>query len=752
MAHQVPSSDAAAQALITAPLAAELRACRILVVDDSLLACRLIESILSKAGFETVAFATNGIEALEQVVVFGPDLIILDVEMPEMDGFEVCRELRRDRDTAGLPILVQTGNTEAEIRAQAFAVGANDVVAKPLQARELIARTRIQLENRLLVRNLSSHFERLEQELDAAFKMQGSLLPSRETIAQVEAGYGVGIECYAEASSELGGDIWGLWPVDERRLAFHMADFSGHGVVAALNVFRLHTLIQEHGNSIIDPARFLGHLNGLLTKVLPTGQYATMIAGYLDLGDNSLHYAAAAAPPAIVLRDAGRTEPVMIDTTGLPLGISASASYETRSLPFGPDDYLLLYSDALIESPGERTPPLAEDGLLGLVESCASAEGIESLAEHCLTQFFEQVRCPLGDDLTVVGLYRPPLKGARPRSRATAAVEPAEAGTAETRVPAEHESATRRRIPKAPLPIVVAIGDFSFLSSFADQLPSAPAVDVRPVFSEEGAVEALFGEAQRPAAILFQVCAVSAKIFDLVAEFRERDDFLATPIILVQQPPSGRDECQIPAELTSEALRILRPDALAETLSEALEAAIRTHELMSCLVELAETGDCTTFPSVSGELEFKTIDQAHMLATVVSAICPDPSCAVMGLTELMINAIEHGNLEISFEEKTELLRSGSWAEEVQRRQVDPRYQDRHAKLMLEIEDRHLRLRIQDQGSGFDAQRYLVMEPARLHDLHGRGIALANSLGFDKLEYIGCGNQVDIAIKLTASGR
>ena len=713
---------------VVAPLDAALRDCRILIVDDSVMARRMIESILGAAGFRSFAFAEDGIEALEQVVTFAPDLLVLDVQMPRMDGLEVCRQLRKDRDSTGLPILIQTGSSASEVRAEAFAAGATDVVAKPLQARELVARTRIQLENKLLVRNLSSHFDRLEQELDAAHKMQGTLLPSRGLVDQMEQVYGVDIEVFTEAS-ELGGDIWGIWPLASRKLAFYLADFSGHGVVAALNVFRLHTLIKEHGASITDPSRFLGHLNDLLSQMLPTGQFATMIAGYIDFTERRLRYASAAAPPAVVLRDGGSGAPFLIDTAGLPLGISAAASYESREIAFGPDDYLLLYSDALIESPGDCAPALAEDGLLSLVESCALDDGVEGLAGRCLAQFFEDVHDPLGDDLTVVGISCPPVRALKAHPAASVARAAAEA-------------------PPAAHAIALAIGDPAFFASVYEHLPSTLKVELRWLALEFANLRTIAAIDRLPAAMLVRLGDDLAQLESLITELREDERLSPVPIVLVED--DGSDTAGLAPRLTGEALHILTRSELETRLQGALESALETNGLLSRLAEHVRDGESAV--PLSGRLAFRTIEQVHRLASPLAEACPDPPVAVIGLIELMVNAIEHGNLEISYDEKTALLRDGTWHEELARRLALPGYRQRTALLAFDSDGERLRIVIKDQGEGFDPAPYLSIDASRIAAPNGRGIALVKTLGFDSVAFRGCGNEVEVVMSFADAAR
>ena len=142
------------------------------------------------------------------------------------------------------------------------------------------------------------------------------------------------------------------------------------------------------------------------------------------------------------------------------------------------------------------------------------------------------------------------------------------------------------------------------------------------------------------------------------------------------------------------------------------------------------------------EFQLKTIHQAHALASYLSDIYPDPQKVITGLTELMINAVEHGNLAISYDEKTELTKQGKLNQEIQRRQSLPEYKDKYVSVSFQLSETMLEITIEDQGKGFDWEQYMEFDTDRLLDPHGRGIAIANKLSFCEVEYIGgIGNKV-----------
>ena len=146
--------------------------------------------------------------------------------------------------------------------------------------------------------------------------------------------------------------------------------------------------------------------------------------------------------------------------------------------------------------------------------------------------------------------------------------------------------------------------------------------------------------------------------------------------------------------------------------------------------------------------QFRSPAEARQLAAMWSRFHAGSAGVGMGLAELMLNAIEHGNLGITYSEKSELLAADRWHDEVARRLAAKEFGDRQAELEFAREGAHVRFTIRDQGAGFDWRNYLEMDPARAFDSHGRGIALARQLAFASLEYQGAGNVVTATLQLS----
>ena len=143
----------------------------------------------------------------------------------------------------------------------------------------------------------------------------------------------------------------------------------------------------------------------------------------------------------------------------------------------------------------------------------------------------------------------------------------------------------------------------------------------------------------------------------------------------------------------------------------------------------------------------QTIQQARDIAAIMANTCPDPPAAVIGLTELLLNAIEHGNLGITYDEKSVMTTKDEWHTEIERRLALQENAGKRVELRYDRNEEEIRFTIRDDGEGFEWQRFFEVEPDRVFDAHGRGIIMARALSFDSVEYRGKGNEVVAIIKL-----
>lgn len=150
---------------------------------------------------------------------------------------------------------------------------------------------------------------------------------------------------------------------------------------------------------------------------------------------------------------------------------------------------------------------------------------------------------------------------------------------------------------------------------------------------------------------------------------------------------------------------------------------------------------------VNASFMLQTLEEAQIAANFMARSCPNPRLAAVAICELLINAIEHGNLGIGYAEKTRLTQSQSWLDEIHRRLSLPTNAKKYVKVDFHKDQTSIKIKISDQGKGFDWQKYQEIDLNRVYDRHGRGILMAKNLAFKTMHYLGNGNQVECTIDL-----
>lgn len=225
----------------------------------------------------------------------------------------------------------------------------------------------------------------------------------------------------------------------------------------------------------------------------------------------------------------------------------------------------------------------------------------------------------------------------------------------------------------------------------------------------------------------------------LTAVKRMKDDaFLRNiPVVMV----TGADSVHEMKEgLDAGVFYYLTKPVEEDMLRSVLSAAVREAQQSSLLAqELAKHK--TSFHLIeTARFTFRTLDEAKSLAAFIANCFPDSSRVLPGLGELLINAIEHGNLGIGYNRKTELVENGTWESEINRMQKLPEHAHKFATATVAHKVDGTYVVIEDQGEGFDWKKFMQIDPARAGHNHGRGIAQANTMSFDKLTYNDKGNQ------------
>jgi sigma-B regulation protein RsbU (phosphoserine phosphatase) len=369
----------------------------ILVVDDTAGNLQVLAGMLKDRGYKVRPVPTGKL-ALLAARRDPPDLILLDINMPEMNGYEVCKQLKADPLLDGIPVIFISALTEQLDKIKAFAIGGVDFITKPFQMEELHARVethlklrRLQIELEQANTRLAETNSRMLRDLKAAAKIQETYLPRKAPrIPGTEFAW-LYLPC-----DELAGDGLNIIPLGDDNVAIYILDVSGHGVAAALLSVALSRLLSPPSEpssilirtgdassrlDITPPAEVAAALNRLFPFDSATAQFATMIYGILNTATGEFRYVSAGHPgPVHLPRDEA---PLISESVGSPIGLADDA-YEELSIHLRAGDRLYLYSDGVPEAMNSAGKQFCEARLLESITKGRSEllnDGITALSE-----------------------------------------------------------------------------------------------------------------------------------------------------------------------------------------------------------------------------------------------------------------------------------------------------------------------------------------------------------------------------------
>jgi len=322
----------------------------ILVVDDHEDNRELLLRLLQKQG-HTVAVAENGQRALELISQETFDLVLLDIMMPVMDGFEVLTKLGEEGILPNLPVVVVSAGTQMEQVVRCIELGADDYLNKPFKASLLKARINSSLEKKFLrdaqmrtQKALQSVNRRMRNELVEAADYVRAILPFP---LQGE----VATEWQFLPSIHLGGDSFGYSWIDENHLIMYLLDVCGHGIGAALLSIAVMNTLNSHSTNdtdFLDPVSVFSALNRIYPMEKHNGKFFTLWYGVYDKRDSSLVYSSGGHPPGILI-SANNTQRIL-KTPGPSIGLFSGASFVSERITIEKPSKLMLFSDGVYEN------------------------------------------------------------------------------------------------------------------------------------------------------------------------------------------------------------------------------------------------------------------------------------------------------------------------------------------------------------------------------------------------------------------
>ena len=349
----------------------------ILVVDDTPLNISVISGAL-KDSYKTKV-ATNGEKALALASAEEkPDLILLDIMMPGMDGYEVCTHLKADPATSEIPVIFLTGQTSAEDETRGFEVGAVDYVHKPFSPAVVKARVRSHILLREARAQLAAQLLALNNELEMARQIQLSILP--HSIPQLP---GLKIAARFLPMTSVAGDFYDFIQIDDKHIGILIADVSGHGLPSALIASMLQVALTGQAAHASEPAKVLAGLNRALCGKF-THNFVTAAYVYMDLEKNLTRYAGAGHPPVLQWRKStGKTNKLL--ENGLILGMFEEAGYEALEFSLEPGDRYVLYTDGVLEAANTAQEQFGADRFMRFIENQNNLD-VDQFSQAFLTE------------------------------------------------------------------------------------------------------------------------------------------------------------------------------------------------------------------------------------------------------------------------------------------------------------------------------------------------------------------------------
>lgn len=383
---------------------------KILVINDEDEIRELISLFLTQSGYET-SEAVDGPQGLEKSVKERPDLILLDVLMPGMDGYQVCEKLKQDPATKDIPVIFLSSLSDPRDKIKGLEVGGVDFITRAGDRGELIARVRTHLKLSALSRELKDRNQllmqkqkHLDEDLEAAAAIQRSLLPEPKMRFQ---SLDLAWEC--SPCDQIGGDIFNAIPIDDRHTVFYIIDVSGHGVPAAMVSVsvsqQLHTLANDFkrnlSQEVVTPQKVLQGLD----KEFPLERFNKFFSIFYlvhDSVENSICYSNGGHPPAVLFN---AKNPIRaLNKGGTVIGVNEGIPFEQETVKLEPNDKIVMYTDGVVEFENAKHEFFGTSRLYKILDEMKS-NSIKSIIEAInasLAQYGQGVKQQ--DDISILGI------------------------------------------------------------------------------------------------------------------------------------------------------------------------------------------------------------------------------------------------------------------------------------------------------------------------------------------------------------
>jgi sigma-B regulation protein RsbU (phosphoserine phosphatase) len=388
----------------------------LLVVDDNEDNRYTLTRRLNREGYRNLSTANDGRAAMDLLNTGPFDLVLLDIMMPELNGYEVLEQMKASPKLRDVPVIMISALSEMDSVIRCIELGAEDYLSKPFNPTLLRARVGATLEKKRLRDEVRASLARLEEELDAARKMQLGMLPRLFPACTVEQP----VEVFAlmEAAREVGGDLYDCFYAAENLFCFLVGDVSGKGAPAAMFMARTRSLVRlaielslKMGIEPLLPAQIAEAVNRELCQNNEDRMFVTLFLGLLDTRTGVLACTNAGHPLPHLLRSSGDIA-LMECKPEIPLGVRSKSSYRSVTIPIGPGDTVFVVSDGVVEAMNAAGELYTLERLNADLSGAASTS-----AEELVRKVADNVNAftgtaPKADDVTALAMrWRPAVAG-----------------------------------------------------------------------------------------------------------------------------------------------------------------------------------------------------------------------------------------------------------------------------------------------------------------------------------------------------
>jgi sigma-B regulation protein RsbU (phosphoserine phosphatase) len=347
---------------------------------------------LRNSEYEVIT-AESGFNALAKADLFKPDLIIIDTELNDVSGYDVCKKIKTNPATQYILVLIVSVQSSIDAQIRAMQVGSDDFMEKTFDAYVLISKMQSLLRLKYLSDQLKQKYIELEEKnniLEYQLKMSKSV--QRSLLPKVSFTFS-DIDFYSKylPAMDIGGDFYDIIEISSKRVSVVIGDVSGHGIAAALLTSMLNLMIKNLAAKYSNPDQLLFYLNNEFYKIFENSEsemYACVFYAVFDTSEKKIYYS-----------NAGQTLPAFasfennsafeLDATGLPIGLIKNSKYEYKTIEYQEGDMLLFYTDGLMNTFYKDSPNEFMSRLFNILIDCLTVKEPEEVVDMALSSFYD---------------------------------------------------------------------------------------------------------------------------------------------------------------------------------------------------------------------------------------------------------------------------------------------------------------------------------------------------------------------------